>query len=95
MCVGPTLDDVFSPQLFYRHSTEHFQTGSSCFRRMSDLIKSREYNVQNVTVILRPMRVFTDVMIKPVFPNRNVFETLDGMDECAADSTFVLMFVMS
>lgn len=62
---------------------------------MSDLIKSREYNVQNVTVIVCPMRMFTDVMIKPVFPNRNVLETLDGIDECAADSTFVLMFVMS
>lgn len=38
---------------------------------------------------------FSNVMIKLIFLNHDVSETLDGVIECAADNAFVLMFVLS
>lgn len=51
--VGVTLDDLFSPQLFTGIPYWHFHAGRGCVRYTSNLIKSREHNVQNVTVSLK------------------------------------------
>lgn len=62
----------FPPLAVYRNSI--FEQEKAALDTMSNLIKSREYNVQNVTVSLKcSYYVFSNIMIKPISPKPQCF----------------------
>jgi len=72
----------------------HILTSESCIRHSSHVIKHRDHSVQNATVSLKCSYVVCNNMIKPIFPNHNVLETLDGIYECVEEYAFIFLCVV-